>query len=49
MIQVTFKEPLRADYTTRVRKLAGVFRVAPSQGVDDVGGVLYHLEAEYVR
>jgi hypothetical protein len=57
MILVTMKGSRKADYTTRTRKLAGVFAVETKQlQADDqdlangnVSGVLYQLEAEYMQ
>jgi hypothetical protein len=49
MIQVKLKAPLAVNYSTGVRALGGVFRVEPSQASDDLGGVLYHLDADYVK
>lgn len=49
MIQVRLKEPLSLDYSLAVRGLAGTFRVRPDQASDNLGGVLYHLEADYAK
>lgn len=49
MIQVTLKDPLELTYSDQLRKLAGIFRVDPAIAVDGVGGVLYQLEAEYLK
>jgi hypothetical protein len=48
-IQVTLKGPLSLDYSTRMRRVAGTFHVAPRQAVDGLGGVLYHLDADYLK
>lgn len=49
MIQVTLAEPLAMEYTTSLRRLAGTFRVAPAEASDELGAVLYHLEADYLK
>jgi hypothetical protein len=48
-IQVTLKGPLALEYSTRMRRVAGTFHVEPRQGVDGLGGVLYHLDADYLK
>lgn len=49
-IQVTLQDPLRLEYDTRLRKLAGVLRIDPDQTAVDAGGaVLYQLEADYLK
>ncbi len=49
MIEVTLKEPLTLDYDTKLRKVAGVFRVKPETSGGAVGTILYHMEADYLR
>lgn len=49
MIQVRLKDPLRLDYSLRLQRLAGTFRVERSKASDDLGGVLYHLDADYLK
>jgi hypothetical protein len=49
MVQVKLKDPLRLDYSTRMLGLAGTFRVERGQASDDLGKVLYHLEADYLK
>jgi hypothetical protein len=49
MIQVRLKKPLSVDYTTAIRSFAGVFHVQPALASDNLGGVLYHLDADYVK
>jgi hypothetical protein len=51
MIYVQFKDPLRMDYTTRVVKIAGTFHVeqAAVKDAEELGAVLYHLEAEHAQ
>ncbi|MGD9644350.1 MAG: DUF4190 domain-containing protein [Pirellulales bacterium] len=49
MIQVHLKNGLRLDHSLRVQKLAGTFRVETSQASDELGRVLYHLDADYLK
>ncbi len=49
MIQVTLADPLSLEYTPRMRRIAGTFHVEPAQASDQLGGVLYHLEADYLK
>lgn len=49
MIQVTLKAPLRLNYATRAFRVAGTFRVEPAQAMHGLGGVVYHLEADYLQ
>lgn len=59
MILVTLKGENTASYETHVRKLAGTFKVQPQEftpkdikqsvGQNNVSGVLYQLEAEYLK
>jgi hypothetical protein len=49
MIEVTLRPPLKLDYSTRLHKLSGVFRVQTVQSSDDLGSVLYQLEADYLK
>ncbi len=49
MILVDLVDPMRLTYSRRLQKLAGTFRVKPSQGTDGLGGVLYQLEADYLK
>ena len=48
-IQVTLKGPLALNYSTRMLRLAGTFHVEPRSAVDGLGGVLYHLDADYMK
>jgi hypothetical protein len=48
-IQVTLKGPLSLNYSTRMVRLAGTFHVEPRQAVGGLGGVLYHLDADYLK
>jgi len=48
-IQVTLKPPLTLEYSTRLRRLAGTFYFAPAQDNYGLGGVIYHLEADYLK
>ncbi|MBX9790944.1 MAG: DUF4190 domain-containing protein [Pirellulales bacterium] len=49
MIQIHLKNGLKLDHSLRVQKLAGTFRVETSAASDDLGRVLYHLDAEYLK
>jgi hypothetical protein len=49
MIQVKMQDPLRVDYSQKLRSFAGKFRVEKSKATGDLGVVLYHLEADYVK
>ncbi len=49
MIQVTLTDPLLLEYTPNMRRIAGTFHVEPSQASDQLGAVLYHLEADYLK
>jgi hypothetical protein len=50
MIEVTLRDPHRIRYNTRLRKVAGVFRVDPApQPVKGFGGIYYQLDAEYAK
>lgn len=48
-IEVTLADPLRISHTSRLVRVAGTFRVEPTQTADGLGAVLYHLDGEYVR
>jgi hypothetical protein len=48
-ILVNLVDPLRLTYSRRVQRLAGTFRVQPTQGTDGLGGVIYQLEADYLQ
>ncbi|HEY2838868.1 MAG TPA: DUF4190 domain-containing protein [Pirellulales bacterium] len=48
-ILVDLKGHLTYKYSTRMIRLAGTFRVEPGKGVDGVGGVIYHLDADYLK
>ncbi len=50
MIEVTLQDPLRVDFARRKRKFAGVFSVDGSlKPVSGLGGVIYQLDADYVK
>ena len=50
MIEVTLQDPLRVDFARRKRKFAGVLTVdIRGKPVSGLGGVIYQLDAEYVR
>jgi hypothetical protein len=50
-IEVTLVDPLRLKFQSRLHKVGGTFHVAPlSTAVRGAnGGVLYHLEADYLQ
>lgn len=48
-ILVKLKGQLTYKYSTRMIRVAGTFHVEPSKGVGDVGGVVYHLDADYLK
>jgi hypothetical protein len=49
-IQVTLNDPLRLRMEDlRLHGVAGVFHVKPSGAVGGIGGVFYHLEADYLH
>jgi hypothetical protein len=49
MVLVELKEPLSLTYSRRVQRVAGTFRVSPAQATDGLGGVVYQLEADYLK
>lgn len=50
MIEVTLEDPLRAEYSLRKRKLAGVLKVDTQlKPVTGLNGVYYQLEADFLR
>lgn len=49
MIEVTLQGPLTLDYDTRLRKIAGVFKVKPERGEGTLGTILYHMDADYLQ
>jgi hypothetical protein len=49
-ILVELAEPLRLEYSQRLRRLAGTFHIRPTAAMDGMGGgVLYQLEADYLQ
>jgi hypothetical protein len=48
MIAVTLQGPLRMDYSTKARKVAGTFHVDPGASADGQG-VVYRLDADYLQ
>jgi hypothetical protein len=48
-ILVDIAPPGRLEFNQSLRKLAGTFRLQPSEAVDAEGGVLYRLEADYAK
>lgn len=49
MIEVTLRDPLRLQYSTNMRKLGGILRVQPTESGSELGRVIYHLDADYLR
>jgi hypothetical protein len=49
MILVTLTDPLRLDYSTRLHRLAGTFKVARGRTVEGVSDAVYQLEADYLK
>lgn len=49
MILVKLRGSLSAEFNMRVVKLAGDFHVSPAAGVDGLGGVVYQLDADYLK
>ncbi len=49
MVKVELVDPLRLRYSTKLQKLAGTFHVKQGQATDGLGGVLYQLEADYLK
>jgi hypothetical protein len=49
MVFVELVEPLDTEFTSRVRKVAGTFRVAGMRSSDVNQDVLYRLEADYIK
>jgi hypothetical protein len=49
MILVKLRGSLTAKFDMRVVKLAGTFHVEPAAGMDDLGGVVYQLDADYLQ
>ncbi len=48
-VLVTLKGPLSLEYSTRIQRLAGTFRVEPGRATDGLEGVIYHLDADYLK
>jgi hypothetical protein len=48
-VLVQLADPAGIDFTPRLTKVAGRFRVQPAGTADLAGGVLYHLDAATVR
>jgi hypothetical protein len=48
-IEVTLADPLSVSYSQRMFRVAGKFRVEPTQTAEGLGAVLYHIDAEYVK
>lgn len=49
MVLVDLADPLKLTYSRKVQRVAGTFRVRPGQGTDGLGGVVYQLEADYLK
>jgi len=48
-IEVTLADPLSISYSQRMFKVAGTFRIAPTQTAEGLGAVYYHIDAEHVQ
>ena len=48
-ILVNMQGPLALEYSTRLHRLAGTFHVRPGRATDGLGGVIYHLDADYLK
>jgi hypothetical protein len=48
MVAVTLNDPLRLNYTTGVRKVAGTFHVEPGAAAEGQD-VVYRLDADYLQ
>jgi hypothetical protein len=48
-ILVSLDGPLTLEYSTQQRHVAGTFRVEPGRAVDGLSGVIYHLDADYLK
>jgi len=49
MILVTLKPPVELrEWSTSVQRLSGTFRIQQGMAVDDLGGCIYHLDADYL-
>ena len=51
MVEVTLAQPLKIEYSTRLRKLAGTFKLTPrkEKTSGDLKGGYYTLEASYLK
>ena len=49
MVQIHLQNGLKLDHSLRVQKVAGTFRVETSTASDELGRVLYHLDADYLK
>ena len=50
MIEVTLQDPLRVEYSLRLRKLAGELKVSPiKKRIKDLDGVYYQLDASHIK
>jgi hypothetical protein len=48
-IMVDLKGHLTYTYAQRMVRVAGTFHVKPASAIDGLGGVLYHLDADYLK
>jgi len=48
-IQVTLKDPLTVGFSPRQFKVAGTFRIEPTQTAEGLGAVYYHIDGEHVQ
>jgi hypothetical protein len=48
-IEVNLADPLSVSYSQKMFRVAGTFRVEPTQTAGGLGAVYYHIDAEYVK
>lgn len=48
MILVTLKDPLRLEYSPRMHRVAGTFKVETVPG-NQLGGIVYQMDADYLK
>lgn len=49
MVYVELVDPMQTEFTTQVRKVGGVFRVATARTAEVNSDVLYRLDADYIQ
>lgn len=48
-IEVNLADPLTVSYSQKMFRVAGTFRLEPTQAPGGLGAVYYHIDAEYVK